>query len=167
MLKMIGAAVISAAFLISGEIMAENLKIRAQMLTELHSLLLQIRHELYYTLASPHDILLKLLHQNHFRYLDFLHIFEESAGSGKPFEERLLCAVGADRNMEKEETAIVEELAGILGSTNLEGQISALELLEIRLQGLEEVAKRKQGTHVKLYRTVGFSLGAAVFIIII
>lgn len=102
-----------------------------------------------------------------FSNLTFLLICEAKMQAGENFPESWREAVAEDASMlGKEAAPIVSQLAGVLGASDLESQLAALDhgiaLLESRLREAREYAR----IHKKLYRTLGVLTGLMIAIVI-
>lgn len=70
-------------------------------------------------------------------------------------------------NMKKEDLIILENLEKLLGKTNIEGQLSEIELMEKFIIDQSKIAEDEQKKNEKMYRSLGIIAGLAIAIILI
>ncbi len=98
------------------------------------------------------------------------NIFKESSkkmqneNAGKAWEEAL---EESNTNMTKEDIEVLKNLSNLLGKVNLEGQVNEVELVENFLDTQIELAEEEKQKYVKMYKTLGITIGLAVVIILI
>ena len=73
----------------------------------------------------------------------------------------------AHTNMNEEDIRILKNLEKMLGKTNVEGQITEIELMEKFIDKQIEKAEEEQKKNEKLYRSLGIICGMAIVIILI
>ena len=69
-------------------------------------------------------------------------------------------------NMNEEDKSILKSLGNLLGKTDLEGQISQIELTEHFLEEQIIKAEKERQKNEKLFRTLGMTAGLAIVIIL-
>lgn len=167
MLKFLGAATIALMCAVMGELFAEQTKTECEILEEAEKFITGVKNELFYTLAEPFKIIIKIREENNFKHLYFLNKLTEEAMQNKTFEQYMAEILKKDTALSSDVKKQLMELFTLLGSMNLQAQLDGIELITIKLKSLKEKAAQKQTTHVKLYRTIGLSAGVAIFIMII
>lgn len=70
-------------------------------------------------------------------------------------------------NMIKEDIETLKTLSNLLGKVDLEGQVNEIELVETFLDTQIELAEEEKNKYVKMYKTLGVTIGIAVVIILI
>lgn len=70
-------------------------------------------------------------------------------------------------NLKKDDKEIIIDLAKSLGDTDVEGQNSVLNLTELKLKKQIENAEVELNKNLKVYRYLGFSIGASIVILIV
>lgn len=70
-------------------------------------------------------------------------------------------------NFNKEDIEVINTLGKMLGNTDIEGQVSQIELTKQLLKKQIEDAKTEKSKNSKLYKTLGASIGLAIVIILI
>jgi len=68
-------------------------------------------------------------------------------------------------NLTKEDIKILLNLSKLLGKTDIEGQISEIELVDTFLNTQIEEAQKEKQKNEKLYKTLGITIGCAIVII--
>lgn len=84
--------------------------------------------------------------------------------AGKAWEEAL---EESNTNMTKEDIAVLKNLSNLLGKVDVEGQVNEVELVENFLDTQIEIAEEEKQKYVKMYKTLGITIGLAVVIILI
>lgn len=98
------------------------------------------------------------------------NIFKESSkkmenkNAGKAWEEAL---EESNTSMTKEDIEVIKNLSNLLGKVDIEGQVNEVELVENFLDTQIELAEEEKQKYVKLYKTLGVTIGLAVVIILI
>lgn len=98
------------------------------------------------------------------------NIFKESSekmqneNAGKAWEEAL---EESNTNMTKEDIEVLKNLSNLLGKVDIEGQVNEVELVENFLDTQIELAEEEKQKYVKMYKTLGVTIGLAVVIILI
>lgn len=88
----------------------------------------------------------------------------DKQNAGKAWEEAL---EESNTNMTKEDIEVLKNLSNLLGKVNLEGQVNEVELVENFLDTQIELAEEEKQKYVKMYKTLGITIGLAVVIILI
>lgn len=98
------------------------------------------------------------------------NIFKESSkkmqneNAGKAWEEAL---EESNTSMTKEDIEVLKNLSNLLGKVDIEGQVNEVELVENFLDTQIELAEEEKQKYVKMYKTLGVTIGLAVVIILI
>ena len=69
-------------------------------------------------------------------------------------------------NLKKEDITAIKTLGKMLGNTDVEGQVSQIELTQNVLQEQIKIAQEERKKNSKLYRTLGLASGLTVAIIL-
>ena len=88
----------------------------------------------------------------------------ENKNAGKAWEEAL---EESNTSMTKEDIEVIKNLSNLLGKVDIEGQVNEVELVENFLDTQIELAEEEKQKYVKLYKTLGVTIGLAVVIILI
>ena len=73
----------------------------------------------------------------------------------------------SDTNLNKEDINVLLMLSKMLGQTDVEGQISQIEITENFLEKQIKEAQQEKDKNEKLYRKLGTTIGLAIVIILI
>ena len=73
----------------------------------------------------------------------------------------------SNTSMVKEDIEILKTLSNLLGKVDIEGQVSEIELVETFLDTQIELAEEEKSKYVKMYKTLGVTIGLALVIILI
>lgn len=74
---------------------------------------------------------------------------------------------GANIEITKEDKNILKGMSKLLGKTNVEGQISEINLTKKFLDRQIEIAEQEKNKNEKLYKTLGMTIGLAIVILLI
>lgn len=161
-MKLIGAVLVLCACVSGGCYAAGRLEHRVKVLQTLIQLTDSIMTELQSRLPFIAEMLPELAGRTAFSGLRFL---QDAAANAGQFPESWNDAVTRDPALSDESKAVMITVGQTLGSTTLDGQISALHLCEKRLSALHadtaEYAKQKGA----LCRSFGFLGG--IFLVIL
>ena len=95
----------------------------------------------------------------------------DNQNAGKALEEALeewLEALTMEStNFTKEDIGVLKNLSNLLGKVDIEGQVNEVELVENFLDTQIELAEEEKQKYVKMYKTLGITIGLAVVIILI
>lgn len=70
-------------------------------------------------------------------------------------------------NLKKEDIEVLKGLSSLLGKVDLEGQVNEIELVDTFLNSQIEKAEEESKKNVKMYKTLGITLGLAMVIVLI
>lgn len=84
--------------------------------------------------------------------------------AGEAWKEGIRCA---STNMNREDLDVLESFEKMLGKTNIEGQLSEIELLERFIDEQIVNAEDEQKDRAKLYKSLGVIAGIGAVIILI
>lgn len=162
-MKLLGAMLLLGAGTLLGSRAAKQLECRARFLRLLRQLLDALRTELRSTLPLTADLLRKTAAQPAYAGLHFL---QRAAADADRFPLSWEDALLHDSSLDPDMRAVLETVGQTLGSTTLEGQLSALQLCQERLAAMQSDAEAIAKTKGNLYRSMGV-LGAMFFVILL
>lgn len=127
----------------------------------------KIETYLRYGQVPTQELISRLCESEGIRSLTFLKNCYKKMERGDAFPTAWRTSLEEWNNtkLKQEDKKALYDVADILGSSDYESQINALDLTEVLLkQGLEDAVKEKE-TGGKLYRSLGilFGIGAAIF----
>jgi len=73
----------------------------------------------------------------------------------------------SNTNLKEEDIGIIKNLSKLLGKTDIDGQISEIELASSFIDKQIEEAREEQYKNVKMYKTLGLVLGLVIVIILV
>lgn len=73
----------------------------------------------------------------------------------------------SNTNMIKEDIETLKTLSNLLGKVDIEGQVNEIGLVETFLDTQIELAEEEKSKYVKMYKTLGVTIGLALVIILI
>ncbi|MFU2362789.1 MAG: stage III sporulation protein AB, partial [Clostridiales bacterium] len=88
----------------------------------------------------------------------------EGDSEGEAWRKALLIS---KNNLNKEDVATIQNLSRLLGQTDIEGQISEVEVVNNFLTVQLENASEERRKNEKMYRTLGLVTGLTIAIILI
>lgn len=162
-MKLLGAMLLLGAGTLLGYHAAKRLDTRARHIRLLRQLLDTFMNELRSSLPLTADLLRKTAAQPAFAGLPFLQL---AAADADRFPASWKDALLHDSSLDLDMRAVLETVGQTLGSTTLEGQLSALRLCQERLAVMQNDAEAIAKTRGSLYRSMGV-LGAMFFVILL
>ena len=72
----------------------------------------------------------------------------------------------SENNLKKEDKKVLKTMSKLLGLTDVDGQISQIEITEKFLQDNIETAKREKQSNERLYTRLGTIMGLAIVIVL-
>ena len=163
-MKCAGAFLLLGACLLCGIRAAKQLDRNAAQIRLLRQLVTDLMNELRYTLAPVGQLLQTLAGHAAYRELAFL---QNAAANADAFPQSWQAAVQSDRQLMPEAAAVLETVGQTLGSTALDGQLSALELCCERLSSLQAAAEQSALKKGALYSSLGLFGGLFCVILLL
>lgn len=139
-----------------------QLKKRVRILRLLQSMVNDLGTQLRFQTPTVWELLSFLCAQELYQPLGFLGQVSDS----ERFFDGWRTAVEQDFTLQGEEKQLLTELGSVLGTTDTEGQLSALELIGTRLCQLTAEAQQSAEEKGKLYRALGILGGAAAAVVL-
>lgn len=172
MIKTLGAILIIGASSIMGFAFAEALRRRLSQLKDLQGALVQLQNEIFYTRTDLPDACSKVAQKSRHpvgRIFDKVSEQLKSTSIDSVYEafKSALNNNEGGLSLTKEDKDILLELSKALGDSDIEGHRKVFSLAEHNMKIKIESLEQSIDKNVKMYRYLGFSLGAAVAIILI
>ncbi|MBC8059250.1 MAG: stage III sporulation protein SpoAB [Clostridiaceae bacterium] len=172
MLKLIGCILILSASTTAGFLYSDNFKNRVSQLNEIQRCLHQLQNEILFTYTPLTESFLSVSTKSKY---PVKHIFESASDSlitnkANSVYEAMKSAI--DNNINKfniknEDIEILLDLSKSLGESDIEGQKSVFNLtienIKKQINEADEIMKK----NVKLFRYLGFTIGAMLVILIV
>lgn len=172
MFKIIGSILIVTASTAVGFMIADGLRQRSLQLKELQRALLQLENEIMYTLTALPEACQRVAERSK-KPIGVL--FEKISDKLKNNEcdsvYNAFCEefenVKKDLFINKDDINIILDLAKTLGDSDMDGHKKMFKLAGDYLTSSINEAEIKMANSTKMYRTLGFSFGAAVVILLV
>lgn len=161
-MKWLGMILILLAAAETGFYAAGQLRAQVKQLQIMRQMLLAMMAELKHKLPLIPDLLRTLAAEQDFKCLRFLQAAAQNAES---FPECWSEAVEQDSSLPENVRSILQTVGNTLGSTALEGQLTALELCAEQLKTMQDAMAEQVGQRGRLYQSFGV-LGGMFLVIL-
>lgn len=171
MIKLIGAIMIVGASTYIGFLMAALLKARVSELKDMESALLQLETQIFFTRTTLPEAFSDVGKKSKSPVSDFFYSVAESLRNNdldsvfQAFKDAF--DKQKDFNITVSDKDIFLDLAKGLGESDLDGHKKIFSLAEYQLKNTINALEKKNEKTVKMYRCLGFSVGAMVTILLI
>ncbi len=167
MLKLIGAILILSAAISGGRLMAARLKRRCTLLYDLQQGLLCLLNQISYGALPLRQALAAAASAAGGAEPVFAAAAAQLAQAdgrtaGEIWQSSLALLDGV---LTEEDRRVLRSIGAELGLTGREEQVQRLELLRLRLAGLEQEARASAGDFVKLWRSLGAAGGVVLVLL--
>ena len=171
-LKLIGCVLIISASTTAGFLYSDSFRKRVNQLNELQRCLHQLQNEILYTYTPLTESFFNVSSKSKY---PIKYIFENASDSlitnkANNVYEAIRTAIDTNINdfdIKKEDIEILLDLSKSLGESDIEGQKSVFNLtidnFKKQINEADEVMKK----NVKLFRYLGFTIGAMLVILIV
>ncbi len=170
MIKAIGCLLILAASTSGGFAYAESFRKRVKELNELERAINQLQNEIEYTYTPLPEALhsvsekceepIKEIFASASRLLDL----NEAESVFDAFRK---CLINSNININKEDINVLLDLSKSLGESDVEGHKKIFSLAKSNLKKRISAAEDFMNKNVKMYRYLGFCIGAMLVIVLI
>lgn len=167
MLRIMGAVCIFSASALLGIYLSENIRNKKERLVLTEKMLSEISDYIRWNSLTLHEIAGRLSEKNQFSELDFVRKLSENCKETRSFPLAWENAVKSDGTLCDEEKKLLYEIGNSLGTTDTQGQLSALGLYKSRIEKMILEESEKYKVKGKLYRSLGAAFGAMTGILII
>lgn len=167
MLRFCGLGLVVVFFSLVGLSFSQRLCKRAAELRGCQLFLQLFCERIRYTLSPISDVFVALSEEPTLLNVSFLQRCKAGILEGLPFPEALSVALeqGAG-SLTSADCGILSELSACIGQSDLESELSALELVKIRLSRAVEEAQTEKTRLCKLYSSLGLLSGVAVAVLL-
>jgi stage III sporulation protein AB len=172
MIKILGCILILAASTIGGFVYAESFKKRVRQLNELERALNQLQSEIEYTYTPLPEALKSVADKSEepvkgiFNRASELLFLNEAEDVYDAFKKSLKDS-SEGLHINNEDLNIMLDLSKSLGESDIEGHKKIFILAKSNLKKRISIAEDAMYKNVKMYRYLGFSLGAMLVIVLI
>ncbi len=169
MLKIIGAVLIIIASASIGRLFAAKLHQRQICLSQLQQGLLALEREVGFAATPlPQALAQAALAANHggvvFTAAADLLVNGEGLSAAEAFEQSI---AESQLAISKEDRQILADLSAGLGLSDCDDQLKKIELIRLRLQSAETEAKEQYASWGKIWKNIGWSVGAVLVLMFI
>lgn len=147
--------------------MASSLSAQVTRLEHSIAVLRAIADSLRYTAPPMRRLIADIAAQERFSQVGYIQDCRANLQQGMPFPVSWRHAVDGDALLGVEHADILLPLGDVLGHTEVSGQLAALEHASAMLETRLEQARGYEGSHARLYRSLGFFGGLAIAVILL
>ena len=169
MLKITGIIFLITATSTVGMIMSKQLDMRVKLLQLIRQMLEDISIQLRFKASTVYEILEYLDNNPVYNQLGFLYTANLNKDSFKSFSE--IWSESIDgwvcSPLKKEDFSLLNSIGSSLGTSDIEGQLSSLELFKEKAKMHFESASSERDKKLKLYRSLGVLSGIFVSVMIV
>ena len=166
-MRIVGAGLIFSALSLLGMGFSSNLKAKEKRLYLMLKMLDDIIAMIRWSALTVTEISGRLYISGSYESLGFPGKLREKLEEGVSFPSAWKESVSGASVLDEDEKAKLIELGEILGSADVEGQLSSIGLIQSELMKMHDEQAEKYRTKGRLYRTVGVTVGAMAGIMII
>lgn len=167
MIRFLGIAFIFMASAFVGIYLSDNIKRKKERLVTIGKILSEISELIRCYSFTLSEISAKLSENNDFAQLRFIKSLSEEIKKNSSFPDAWKKAVEDDNALSNEEKKLLYEVGMALGTTDIEGQVSALEFFILQAEKMAEEENERYKVKGKMYRSLGAVFGAMIGILII
>lgn len=172
MLKIIGCILILGASTLGGFLYSEMFRLRVKQLYEIERSIFQLENEIIYTHTPIPEALKNIAVKGNKPISDIFMMISEELYSNKydsvyeafkyAFDE-----TKKDNNLKVQDINTILDLAKSLGESDINGQVTMFSLTIENIKKLIKEAEITMKKNVKMYRYLGFCIGAVIVIMLI
>ena len=167
MLKLAGALMFTVAGTLTGILKSLELKNDCEMSAETERLVNSICTLIRYQATDVYELSAMLKNSAEFERLTFIGELPECYIMGEDFHRQWCKAVERQKNLRSDQKKLLCELGRVLGTSDIDGQISALELISRSAEQLTEKYGEEYRKKGRLYRSIGVLAGVTAGIMVI
>ncbi len=167
MFRVISAVIFVICGLLIGNSKSDKLKRKIILFRETEFLIERVEYQIRYNMATVYEIC-RYLKNNNFDILsDFINSLPSEFNFGISFYNQWENAINSYSEITGTEKEILLEIGSVLGNSDAEGQVQALNRIKNDLKYEYNNAKEEYKNKGRLYRNVGILSGMIAGIIII
>lgn len=171
MIKLIGAIMIVGASTYIGFLMAALIKARVNQLKDMESAILQLETQVFFTRTTLPEAFNDIAEKSKSPVSNFFYSVSENLRNNNLDSVFQAFSDAFDKqrefNITDADKDIFLDLAKGLGESDLDGHKKIFSLAEYNLKNTIDALEKKNDKTVKMYRCLGFSVGAMVAILLI
>lgn len=152
---------------VCGMKLSDRLKGMRDSCREIHAVLNKIASLISYRALDVYEIVSELKKDKFAHRLHFLEKLPDTYEPGTDFHEIWNNAVAQDKEMAEEERNILTSFGDTLGTSDIEGQLAAIESAIREIQMIEKMRNDDYYRKGKLYRSIGTLIGLMTGIMVL
>lgn len=167
MIRLLAAFLFTAAGAAAGASLSLRLREEREICREIGDVLRSSALQIRYRGMDVYELSSGLKCKSGLDDLTFLRELPDSYSYGEDFHERWKSALDNQPRLPDEERRLLSRFGELLGTSDIDGQLASISLLEAELSGLEAKREENYLRKGKLFRCVGVLVGAMTGILII
>lgn len=167
MIKLFGVVCIFFSSALLGMYFSENIRHKKERLVIIQKMLSEISGFIRWNSLTMHEIARKLSENKEFSLVEFIGNLSENCKEMRSFPNAWDKAVRSDRKLSEQEKKLLQEIGNSLGTTDIQGQVSAIDMYIARVEKMVQEEGEKYKIKGKMYRSLGIAFGAMTGILII
>lgn len=167
MIRITGILLIFLTSTVLGMFLSNNIKNKRERLVKERKMLEEISIMIRFNSLTLKEIIYELENEELFCDFKFLKILKIMLEKPISFPEAWEQAIKKDDIISESEKKVLIELGFNLGTTDIDGQLSTLNIYKIRLDKMIEEESEKYRVKGKMYRSLGIMFGAMIGILIV
>lgn len=167
MIRITGILLIFLTSTVLGMFLSNNIKNKRERLVKERKMLEEISIMIRFNSLTLKEIIYELENEELFCDFKFLKILKIMLDKPISFPEAWEQAIKKDDIISESEKKVLIELGFNLGTTDIDGQLSTLNIYKIRLDKMIEEESEKYRVKGKMYRSLGIMFGAMIGILIV
>lgn len=170
MIKTIGCLLILAASSFGGFAYADSFKKRVRQLNEIERAINQLQNEIEYTYTPLPEALYNVSEKCEAPINEIFSKASQALYSNEVesvYDAFKKCLENSNLSINKEDMNVILDLSKSLGESDIEGHKKIFSLSKVNLKKRVSIAEESMNKNVKMYRYLGFSLGAMLVIVLI
>jgi stage III sporulation protein AB len=170
MIKIIGCLLILGASTIAGFVFSESFKRRLKQLNEIERAIGQLENEIEYTYTPLPEALESVAQKSELPISNVFLKASELLNSNNVetvYEAFNICFKEESVDLNPDDINVVLDLSKSLGNSDIEGHKKIFSLAKGNLKKRIALAEEAKSKNVKMYRYLGFSIGAMIVIVLV
>lgn len=167
MLRLLGAVMITVVGGVIGTMSSEKLRRSRQYCEAMSFLIQRLNFLIGFRSDDVYAVCSQLRNDTELSPLTFIRSLPTGFVPGEDFRSQWTEAVKGQKDLGKEETELLLRIGGILGKSDISGQIAGLSAVQKELDRLTELRTEEFLRKSRMYRSAGLLMGAMAGILII
>ncbi|MFL0268397.1 stage III sporulation protein SpoIIIAB [Candidatus Clostridium radicumherbarum] len=172
MIKFLSCFIILATSTIAGFVYAEGFRKRVKQLNEFERSLGQLENEIEYTHTPLPEALYSVSEKSESPVKEIFEkisklLYKNEVDSVYNAFKKCLEYEANSLNLNSDDLKVILDLSKSLGESDIEGHRKIFSLLKVNLKKRINIAEETMNKNLKLYRYLGFSIGAMIVIVLL